>query len=148
VATCSVAGSPTADPRPALAAAAGVTTVALLLVLPATATAVGAITLVAVWQLSACSFVPAVQAALYRAAGPGGELALSFAVFAFNVGIVLGAGLGGIALDSAGLPAVAAVGGGLSVAALVPVHVPIRQNGQHGLIQLNPFLRDSCHNWL
>jgi len=116
-------------PRLALTATAGVTTVALLLVLPGTATAVGAITLVAVWQLSAWSFVPAVQAALYRAAGPGGELALSFAVSAFNVGIVLGAGLGGIALDTAGLPAVAAVGGALSVAALALVHVLIRQDG-------------------
>jgi predicted MFS family arabinose efflux permease len=72
--------------------------------------------------------VPAVQAALYRAAGPGGELALSFAVSAFNVGIVLGAGLGGIALDTAGIPAVAIVGGALSVAALALVHLLVRQD--------------------
>jgi DHA1 family inner membrane transport protein len=123
-------GGRLADTRPrlALTATAAVTTVALLLVLPGSTTAVGVITLVAVWQLSAWSFVPAVQAALYRAAGPGGELALSFAVSAFNVGIVLGAGLGGIALDTAGIPAVAAVGGALSVAALALVHALTRQD--------------------
>jgi predicted MFS family arabinose efflux permease len=87
---------------------------------------VGASEVVGPVDEGAWSFVPAVQAALYRAAGPGGEFALSFAVSAFNVGIVLGAGLGGIALDSAGLPAVAAVGGALAVAALVLVHVLIR----------------------
>ncbi|WP_176946641.1 hypothetical protein [Lentzea fradiae] len=36
----------------------------------------------------AWSFVPAVQAALFQAAGEGGELAVSFAVSAFNIGIV------------------------------------------------------------
>ncbi|WP_280267350.1 MFS transporter [Nocardia wallacei] len=117
-----------AHPRAALAGTAAVTTVALSLVLPATASALGAVVLVAVWQLAAWSFVPVIQSAIHRAAGPGGELALSFAVSGFNVGIVIGAGLGGVAIDRAGLSAVGALGGGLSVVALGLVIALIRAN--------------------
>ncbi|GAB2686085.1 MFS transporter [Nocardia thraciensis] len=113
-------------PRAALAGTATVTAAALLVTLPATSSAVGAVVLVAIWQLAAWSFVPVIQSALFRAAGPGGELALSFAVSGFNIGIVLGAGLGGVAIDRAGLSAVAALGGGLSVMALALVVALIR----------------------
>ncbi|MGM1058280.1 MFS transporter [Saccharothrix sp. Mg75] len=96
----------------------GVTAAALLAVLPLSTAVVPAIVLVTVWQLAAWSFVPAVQAALFRAAGEGGELAVSFAVSAFNIGIVAGAGFGGIALDQAGLPGVAVLGSVAGIAAL------------------------------
>ncbi len=95
-----------------------ITSVALLAVLPTSTNAVQTIALVVVWQLAAWSFVPAVQAALFQAAGEGGELAVSFAVSAFNIGIVAGAGFGGIALDQAGLPGVAVLGAVLSLVAL------------------------------
>ncbi|RDI49412.1 MFS transporter [Nocardia mexicana] len=115
-----------ARPRAALAGTAAVTAAALLLILPATSSPLGAVVLVAIWQLAAWSFVPVIQSVLFRAAGPGGELALSFAVSGFNIGIVIGAGLGGVAIDRAGLSAVAALGGGLSVMALALVVSLIR----------------------
>lgn len=108
-----------ARPRTTLLLTVGVTAAALLVALPATTTPLGAVLLIAVWQLAAWSFVPAVQATLYQAAGPGGDLAVSFAVSGFNVGIVAGAGLGGVALDAGGLNAVVLFGAGLAVLALV-----------------------------
>ncbi|WP_084519668.1 MFS transporter [Nocardia mexicana] len=112
-----------ADIRPhwALVGTATATTVAILFTLPATTSTTGAVALVAMWQLAAWSFVPAAQSGLYRVAGTGGEFALSFAVSGFNIGIVVGAGLGGSALDLAGLSAIATLGGALSVTALVLV---------------------------
>ncbi|WP_051109024.1 MFS transporter [Actinomadura flavalba] len=95
-----------------------ITAAALVAALPLVNSPGGAIALVAVWQLAAWSFVPAVQAALYQAAGPGGDLAVSFAVSGFNVGIVGGAGLGGVALDLGGLTSVVLLGAGLSLVAV------------------------------
>ncbi|HEV2783346.1 MAG TPA: MFS transporter [Actinophytocola sp.] len=120
-------------PRATLLITSAVTAAALLAVLPVVTTPAGAIVLVGVWQLAAWSFVPAVQAALYRAAGPGGDLAVSFAVSGFNIGIVAGAGLGGLALDLGGLTAVSILGAVLGlvalgiVAALVTVRGPAAQ---------------------
>jgi DHA1 family inner membrane transport protein len=91
-------------------------------VLPLSSTLVGVIVLVVVWQLAAWSFVPAVQASLYQAAGPGGNLAVSFAVSGFNVGIVSGAGLGGVALNAGGLSAVALLGAAMSLVAFGMVY--------------------------
>jgi HAD superfamily hydrolase (TIGR01509 family) len=105
-------------PRATLLITAGITALSLLVVLPLATSAAGAIVLVGIWQLAAWSFVPAVQANLYQAAGPGGDLAVSFAVSGFNVGIVAGAGLGGVALDVGGLPAVSWLGAALGVVAL------------------------------
>lgn len=109
-----------ADRAPAatLVVTAAVTAVALLLVLPVATSPAGAIALVTVWQLAAWSFVPAVQAVLYRAAGAGGDLAVSFAVSGFNVGIVAGAGFGGMALASGGMPWVVVLGAATGVVAL------------------------------
>lgn len=104
--------------RLTLLTTAAVTAGSLLLVLPLSTGQAQAIALITVWQLAAWSFVPTVQAALFQAAGEGGELAVSFAVSAFNIGIVAGAGLGGIALDRAGLPGVAVLGGALGLVAL------------------------------
>ncbi|WP_197287966.1 MFS transporter [Nocardia sp. NRRL S-836] len=106
-----------ADSRKTLLITSAITSIALLAVLPMSTNAVQTIALVVVWQLAAWSFVPAVQAALFQAAGKGGELAVSFAVSAFNIGIVAGAGFGGIALDQAGLPGVAVLGAVMSVVA-------------------------------
>lgn len=109
---------------------AGITAGSLLLVLPLSTGPVQAIILVTVWQLAAWSFVPTVQAALFQAAGKGGELAVSFAVSAFNVGIVAGAGFGGIALARAGLPGVAILGAALGVVALILVILLVRFVGK------------------
>ncbi|MEV0503985.1 MFS transporter [Streptomyces spectabilis] len=106
-----------AQPRRTLIVTTAVTTLALFAALPATTTPAGAILLIAVWQLAAWSFVPAVQSVLYQAAGPGGDLAVSFAISGFNVGIVAGAGLGGVALDTGGLSAVVLLGAALAVLA-------------------------------
>ncbi|MFD5696544.1 MFS transporter [Streptomyces lasiicapitis] len=127
-----------AQPRRTLIVTTAVTTLALFAALPATTTPVGAILLIAIWQLAAWSFVPAVQSVLYQAAGPGGDLAVSFAISGFNVGIVAGAGLGGVALDSGGLSAVVLLGAALAVvatafvAALVSRRRP-RQGEREGL---------------
>ncbi|WP_152365548.1 MFS transporter [Microlunatus speluncae] len=104
--------------RLALVVTAAVSTVTLILIVPGS-TAVAAMILVPLWQLAAWSFVPMVQVALFRAAGPGGDLALSLAVSGFNVGIVVGAGLGGLALGQLGLTGVTLVGAALSVPALL-----------------------------
>ncbi len=77
-----------------------------------------AVALVALGQLAAWSFVPAIQALLFEA---GGEVAMTFSVSAFNLGIILGAGAGGAALDLGGLGAVMAVATLLGVAALAMV---------------------------
>ncbi|USX52721.1 MFS transporter [Lentzea sp. HUAS12] len=119
-----------ADSRRTLLITAAITAVALLLVLPLSTDVPQTIALVVVWQLAAWSFVPAVQAALFQAAGEGGELAVSFAVSAFNIGIVAGAGFGGIALDQAGLPGVAVLGGVLGLAALGFVVLLVRYVAQ------------------
>ncbi|MEV6908133.1 MFS transporter [Amycolatopsis sp. NPDC051071] len=113
--------------RLTLLVTAGVTAASLLLVLPLSTGPVQAIALITVWQLAAWSFVPTVQAALFQAAGKGGELAVSFAVSAFNIGIVAGAGFGGVALARAGLPGVAVLGASLGVIALVLVILLVRQ---------------------
>ncbi|WP_410661802.1 MFS transporter [Amycolatopsis sp. lyj-112] len=105
---------------------AGVTAGSLLLVLPLSTGPVQTIVLVTVWQLAAWSFVPTVQAALFQAAGKGGELAVSFAVSAFNIGIVAGAGFGGVALARAGLPGVGVLGASLGVVALLLVILLVR----------------------
>ena len=118
------------DSRRTLLITAAITAVALLLVLPLSTDVPQTIALVVVWQLAAWSFVPAVQAALFQAAGEGGELAVSFAVSAFNIGIVAGAGFGGIALDQAGLPGVAVLGGVLGLAALGFVVLLVRYVAQ------------------
>jgi DHA1 family inner membrane transport protein len=118
------------DSRKTLLITSGVTAVALLAVLPLSVSTAQTIALVVVWQLAAWSFVPAVQAALFQAAGEGGELAVSFAVSAFNIGIVAGAGFGGIALDQAGLPGVAVLGGVLGLVALGFVVVLVRYVAQ------------------
>ncbi|WP_051854614.1 MFS transporter [Streptomyces sp. NRRL B-1347] len=130
-----------AQPRRTLIVTTGVTTLALFAALPATTTPAAAIALIAVWQLAAWSFVPAVQSVLYQAAGPGGDLAVSFAISGFNVGIVAGAGLGGVALDTGGLSAVVLLGAALAViatafvAALVARRRP-RQGEREGLRQI------------
>ncbi|MFD4641879.1 MFS transporter [Lentzea sp. NPDC058436] len=118
------------DSRRTLLITAAITAVALLAVLPLSTDVPQTIALVVVWQLAAWSFVPAVQAALFQAAGEGGELAVSFAVSAFNIGIVAGAGFGGIALDQAGLPGVAVLGGVLGLAALGFVILLVRYVAQ------------------
>ncbi|MGW6447634.1 MFS transporter [Lentzea sp. NPDC055074] len=122
------------DSRRTLLITAAITAVALLAVLPLSTDTPQTIALVVVWQLAAWSFVPAVQAALFQAAGEGGELAVSFAVSAFNIGIVAGAGLGGIALDQAGLPGVAVLGGVLGLAALGFVILLVRYVKQRELV--------------
>jgi MFS transporter, DHA1 family, inner membrane transport protein len=133
---CAVAGNLIggrgADTRPrfTLLVTSAITAVALLAVLPMSTTPVGAIVLVGVWQLAAWSFVPAVQAALYQAAGPGGEMAVSFAVSAFNVGIVAGAGFGGAALDLGGLTAVALLGAALCLVAFGLVCALVMRRGR------------------
>jgi DHA1 family inner membrane transport protein len=86
--------------RTTVAVAATVTAVALIAVLPAFGTVPGAVILLAVWQLASWSFLPAAQATLYTAAGPAGDLVVSFVVSGFNVGVVAGVGLGGIALET------------------------------------------------
>ncbi len=105
--------------RVALVVTAAVCTLMLILIVPGSTTAVTAMILVPLWQLAAWSFVPMVQVALFRAAGPGGDLALSFAVSGFNVGIVVGAGFGGLALDHAGFAGVTLIGAALAVPALL-----------------------------
>lgn len=115
--------------RATLLVTAAVTTAALLLLAPALATPVTAVALVVVWQLAAWSYVPAAQAAVARAAGAQAETAVSFTVSAFNVGIVVGAAAGGLALDTAGLPGVTALAAALGVltAALVVAALPARR---------------------
>lgn len=137
---CAVAGNviggkgADTDSRKTLLITASITAVALIAVLPMSTDVVQTVTLVVVWQLAAWSFVPAVQAALFQAAGEGGELAVSFAVSAFNIGIVAGAGFGGIALDQAGLPGVAFLGAVLGVVALGFVMLLVRYAGQRELL--------------
>jgi DHA1 family inner membrane transport protein len=123
-----VVGGRLADTRPrlALVGTAAIAAAALLALVVASSPLV-VVAVVAIWQLAAWSFVPAIQARLYRAAGTGGDLALSFAVSGFNVGIVLGAGLGGAAVDGAGLTAVTVLGASLAVFALVLVRSLIRR---------------------
>lgn len=132
VGVCAVAGNllggrgADARPRATLLVTAAVTAASLLVVLPVVTTPVGAIVLIGIWQLAAWSFVPAVQAALYLAAGSGGDLAVSFAVSAFNIGIVAGAGLGGVALGTGGLAAVSLLGAALGLVALAAVVALVR----------------------
>jgi DHA1 family inner membrane transport protein len=97
------------DSRKTLLITSAITSVALLAVLPMSTNAVQ--TIAVVWQLAAWNSAACT-------AGKGGELAVSFAVSAFNIGIVAGAGFGGIALDQAGLPGVAVLGAVLSLVAL------------------------------
>jgi DHA1 family inner membrane transport protein len=111
--------------------------VALIAVLPMSTDTLQTIALVVVWQLAAWSFVPAAQAALFRAGGEGGELAVSFAVSAFNIGIVAGAGFGGVALDQAGLPGVAVLGAALGLVALGFVILLVRYAGRRELLTTN-----------
>ncbi|WP_433286592.1 MFS transporter [Pseudonocardia sp. CA-142604] len=108
-------------PRATVLVTAAITTASLFALLPAFRTPAGAIVLVAVWQIAAWSFVPAAQAALYSAGGQAGDLVVSFVVSGFNIGIVVGAGLGGVALDGAGLPGVGFLAAGLAVISLVLV---------------------------
>jgi DHA1 family inner membrane transport protein len=72
----------------------------------------------AMWQLATWSFVPVIQARVYELGGDQAEAALSYAVAAFNLGIVAGAAIGGLALDLRGLPAVGAVSAAFAVAAV------------------------------
>lgn len=95
-----------------------VTLVGLVLLYVTASMPVAAIAMVAVWQLAAWSFVPAAQARIYELGGNAGEAAVSFSVAAFNVGIVVGAGLGGLALETAGLNAVGVVAAVLAAIAL------------------------------
>lgn len=106
-----VLGGRGADRAPAatLLTTTGVTLVGLVLLFLTASLPVAAVAMVGLWQLAAWSFVPAVQARVYEL---GGEAAVSFSVAAFNVGIVLGAGLGGLALETAGL-------GGVGLGAVV-----------------------------
>lgn len=76
---------------------------------------VAAVALVALSQLAAWSFVPAIQGFLF---GAGGEAAMPFSVSSFNLGILAGAGIGGAALDLGGLGAVMAAATALAVVAL------------------------------
>ncbi len=73
-----------------------------------------AVALVALGQLTAWSFVPAIQALVFEV---GGEVAMTFTVSAFNLGIIIGAGTGGAALDLGGLGAVMFVATALAVVA-------------------------------
>ncbi len=114
--------------RATLLVTTAVTVAALLLLGPATAAPVTAVVLVVVWQVAAWSYVPAAQAAVAHAAGPQAETAVSFTVSAFNVGIVVGAAAGGLALDTAGLSGVTILAAalGLLTAALVVAALPAR----------------------
>ncbi|MES0836222.1 MFS transporter [Nocardiopsis tropica] len=89
-----------------LVAAVAAALAGLVLLFATASFAVAAVAVVGLWQLAAWSFVPAVQARIYELGGDAGDAAVSFSVAAFNAGIVLGAGLGGIALETAGLAGV------------------------------------------
>jgi MFS transporter, DHA1 family, inner membrane transport protein len=106
-----------------LLATAALTLLALVLLFVFAGFPPVAVVLVAGWQLAAWSFVPAAQARIYEL---GGEAGVSFSVAAFNVGIVAGAGLGGLALDSVGLPGVGAVTSVLAAAAVALTAVLVR----------------------
>ncbi|ALG11291.1 MFS transporter [Kibdelosporangium phytohabitans] len=77
-----------------------------------------ALTGLAVWQLATWSFVPVVQSRVYQLGGSRGEAAVSYAIAAFNLGIVAGAALGGIALTMGGFTAVGAVSAGFALVAI------------------------------
>jgi DHA1 family inner membrane transport protein len=83
-----------------------------------------------VWQLATWSFVPVIQARVYDLGGDQAEAAVSYAVAAFNLGIVAGAAIGGLALDLGGLPAVGAVSIAFAVVAVglaVAVNAVVRR---------------------
>lgn len=69
------------------------------------------------WQLATWSFVPIVQSRVYQLGGDQGEAAVSYAISAFNLGILTGAALGGLALDLAGFSAVGIVSAAFALAA-------------------------------
>lgn len=102
---------------PTLLVTAGAAFAALAALLFAAPIALAAVILVALWQLGAWTYVPAITTRIYEVGGATGEAAVSFSVAAFNVGIVVGAGLGGIALDGGGLVAVMAVATALAAGA-------------------------------
>ncbi len=61
--------------------------------------------------------LPAIQARIFELGGAQGNSAVSFSVSAFNVGIVAGASLGGVALELSGLTAVSVLALALGVLA-------------------------------
>jgi DHA1 family inner membrane transport protein len=115
------------DLRLTLLITAAVTAGALLILGPASGVAAAAIAVVATWQLAAWCFPPAIQVQVYRAGGAAADLAVSLSVSAFNVGIVLGAGLGGIALGAGGLTAVTTTAAAIGLIALATVAVLVRR---------------------
>ena len=113
--------------RLTLMVTAAVAAGALLLLGPASESAAAVIAVVAAWQLAAWCFPPAVQVQVYRAGGAAADLAVSFSVSAFNVGIVLGAALGGVALGAGGLTAVTTTAAAIGLVALGTILVLVRR---------------------
>lgn len=109
-----------------LVVTAAVTLVGLLGVFVLGSAALPIVVFIALWQLAAWSFVPAAQAKIYALGEEEGEAAVSFSVAAFNVGIVVGAGLGGLALESAGLGGVGVLASVLAAVALAVTVVVVR----------------------
>lgn len=77
--------------------------------------------LLAVWALSAWSFVTAVQTRIVEAAGPAGAMASALNISAFNVGIALGAASGGAVVDALGVALALPFGALLAAIAAVPL---------------------------
>lgn len=114
-----------------LAITAGVTLGGLVLLYFVAEIPLLAVAAILIWQLAAWSFVPAVQARIYELGGDQGEAAVSFSVAAFNVGIVLGAGLGGIAIEASGPRAVVATATVLAAAAFTLTITLNRTRSRH-----------------
>lgn len=109
-----------------LVVTAAATLVGLLGLFVLGSSALPIVVFIALWQLAAWSFVPAAQAKIYTLGEEEGEAAVSFSVAAFNVGIVVGAGLGGLALESAGLGGVGVLATVLAAGALGVTVVVVR----------------------
>ena len=87
---------------------------------------VGTLALMAIWALAAWSFVTAVQTRIVEAAGAAGSMASALNISAFNVGIALGAALGGAAVDATGVAVAMPLGAGLALLAAVPLTLSYR----------------------
>jgi DHA1 family inner membrane transport protein len=88
--------------RGTLVATASASALALALLAAFGHLQVMAAVLVVLWQLAAWSYVPAIQVCIHRLGGQAADAAVSFSVAAFNVGILAGAAIGGLALDLGG----------------------------------------------
>ena len=108
--------------RSYLAVSTAAFALALLLLLPASSSAIGEAADLVVWSLGLTSFGIAFQALIIEIADPR-DASVAMAAYSglYNLGIGAGTALGGVALDGLGAASLGFVGGGLALAGALAV---------------------------